>query len=170
MGIPEASSSMLVDIDMAEAKATRTEMTANQVMTAAEINDEIDPAAYATAATTERRSSHDGRYLRLIRGTMLDLVRRDGRDLTARQLTTLLTIYLQDEIYSVSMLAKMLNISRPGVTRILDRLVEAGLVSRAEDAADRRRVLVYRTSDGHRYMEQLDTVAEHVASEILSDA
>jgi DNA-binding MarR family transcriptional regulator len=67
-------------------------------------------------------------------------------------------------------LAKMLNISRPGVTRILDRLVEAGLVSRAEDAADRRRVLVYRTSDGHRYMEQLDTVAEHVASEILSDA
>ncbi len=119
--------------------------------------------AAAPIATTNQ---DDGRYLRLIRGTMLDLVRRDGRDLTARQLTTLLTIYLQDEVYSVSMLAKMLNISRPGVTRILDRLVEAHLVSRAEDAADRRRVLVYRTADGLRYIEELGTVAEQVATEL----
>jgi len=92
----------------------------------------------------------------LIRGTMLELVRRDGRDLTARQLTTLLTVYLHDEVHSVSSLARMLNISRPGVTRILDRLVEAGLVSRAEDAADRRRVLVYRTPSGAQYIHDFD--------------
>jgi DNA-binding MarR family transcriptional regulator len=118
------------------------------------------------SAAANAANGEDGRYLRLIRGTILDLVRRDGRDLTARQLTTLLTIYLQDEVYSVSMLAKMLNISRPGVTRILDRLVEAHLVSRAEDAADRRRVLVYRTSDGARYIEELGSVAGHVAGEL----
>ncbi len=105
----------------------------------------------------------------LLRGTMLELVRRDGRDLTARQLTTLLTVYLQDDVQSVSSLANMLNISRPGVTRILDRLVEADLVSRAEDAADRRRVLVHRTPQGVRYMRDLTEVAAQVAGELASE-
>ncbi len=102
----------------------------------------------------------------LIRGTMLELVRRDGRDFTARQFTTLLTVYLEDEVHSVSSLARMLNISRPGVTRILDRLVEADLVSRAEDPADRRRVLVYRTQSGGRYISEFGEVAEQVADEL----
>jgi DNA-binding MarR family transcriptional regulator len=106
----------------------------------------------------------------LIRGTMLELVRRDGRDLTARQLTTLLTVYLHNEVHSVSSLARMLNISRPGVTRILDRLVEADLVSRAEDAADRRRVLVYRTPSGAQYIRDFDEVAGQVAKELGSDS
>ncbi len=105
----------------------------------------------------------------LLRGTMLELVRRDGRDLTARQLTTLLTVYLHEDVHSVSSLAKMLNISRPGVTRILDRLVEADLVSRAEDAADRRRVLVHRTPQGARYMRDLTEVAAQVAGELASE-
>jgi DNA-binding MarR family transcriptional regulator len=104
----------------------------------------------------------------LIRGTMLELVRRDGRDLTARQLTTLLTVYLEDDVHSVSSLARMLNISRPGVTRILDRLVEADLVSRAEDAADRRRVLVYRTIVGSQYIRDFGDVADHVAAELAT--
>jgi len=107
-------------------------------------------------------------HVALLRGTMLELVRRDGRDLTARQLTTLLTVYLHDDVHSVSSLAKMLNISRPGVTRILDRLVEAELVSRAEDAADRRRVLVHRTPEGARYMRDLDEVAGQVAADLAA--
>jgi DNA-binding MarR family transcriptional regulator len=113
----------------------------------------------ALDASAPERAQH----LSLIRGTILELVRRDGRDLTARQLTTLLTVYLHEEVYSVSMLADMLNISRPGVTRILDRLVEATLVSRAEDAEDRRRVLIYRTREGSRYVDTLGTVAVDVA-------
>jgi DNA-binding MarR family transcriptional regulator len=116
--------------------------------------------------TTKRGGVSD---VALIRGTMLELVRRDGRDLTARQLTTLLTVYLHDEVHSVSSLANMLNISRPGVTRILDRLVEADLVSRAEDAADRRRVLVYRTPAGAQYMRDFDETARHVAKELAAD-
>jgi DNA-binding MarR family transcriptional regulator len=103
------------------------------------------------------------RYLGLIRGTMLDLVRRDGRDLTTLQLTTLMAVYLQDEVYSVGALAKMLNISRPGVTRILDRLVKAKLVSRAGNPEDRRVVLVSRTTEGARYVNDLGLVAVQVA-------
>lgn len=107
-----------------------------------------------------------GQNVSLIRGTMLELVRRDGRDLTARQLTTLLTVYLEDTVHSVSSIANMLQISRPGVTRILDRLVEGDLVSRAEDAADRRRVLVYRTRAGAHFVQDLVGVADSVAAQL----
>ncbi len=107
-----------------------------------------------------------GRNIALIRGTMLELVRRDGRDLTARQLTALLSIYLENEVHSVSSVAKLLNISRPGVTRILDRLVDANLVSRAEDASDRRRVLVYRTRSGADFVRDLIEVADQVANDL----
>lgn len=107
-----------------------------------------------------------GRNIALIRGTMLELVRRDGRDLTARQLTTLLSIYLEDEVHSVSSVARLLNISRPGVTRILDRLVDADLVSRAEDPADRRRVLIYRTASGTDFVRNLIEVSDQVAADL----
>ena len=99
--------------------------------------------------------------IEVIRNTMLALVRQDGRDLTARQLTALLSVYLRDETQTVTSLANMLNVSRPGVTRILDRLVDADLVSRAEDKQDRRRVLIRRTREGARYVQTLAEVANH---------
>jgi len=102
----------------------------------------------------------------LIRNTMLELVRRDGRDLTARQLTALLSVYLKDETLTVTSLAQMLNVSRPGVTRILDRLVDADLVSRAEDKHDRRRVLIRRTRAGAAYLQTLVEVADQAAMDV----
>lgn len=124
-------------------------------------------AAFAVGEETSTpRLSSPGRNIALIRGTMLELVRRDGRDLTARQLTALLSVYLEDEIHSVSSVARMLNISRPGVTRILDRLVDADLVSRAEDPTDRRRVLVYRTRTGSEFVRDLIGVADQVSQEL----
>jgi DNA-binding MarR family transcriptional regulator len=101
-----------------------------------------------------------------IRKTMLTLVRQDGRDLTARQLTALLSVYLTDETQTVTSLANTLNVSRPGVTRILDRLVDADLVSRAEDRQDRRRVLIRRTVEGLRYVEQLAGIAASAAQDV----
>lgn len=102
----------------------------------------------------------------LIRGTMLELVRRDGRDLTARQLTTLLSIYLENDVHSVTTVAQMLKIARPGVTRILDRLVEADLVRRSADPNDRRRVLITRTPAGTTYVGDLIMVANQVAAQL----
>lgn len=115
---------------------------------------------------TELNLAEPGRNIALIRGTMLELVRRDGRDLTARQLTALLSVYLEPEIHSVSSVARLLNISRPGVTRILDRLVDAELVSRAEDPTDRRRVLIYRTAAGTQFVKDLIGVADQVAEDL----
>jgi len=106
------------------------------------------------------------RNISVIRNTMLEMVRRDGRDLTARQLTALLSVYLKDETLTVTSLAHMLNVSRPGVTRILDRLVEADLVSRAEDKQDRRRVLIRRTREGTRYVQTLAEVASRAGEDM----
>src|SRR5688500_10192529 len=49
----------------------------------------------------------------------------------------------------------------PDVTRLLDRMEEAGLVTRARDADDRRLVSTRITEQGRRLLEELEaTVAE----------
>ena len=94
-----------------------------------------------------------------LRATLLALVRRDGRDLTARQLTVFITVYLDTQVHTVGSMAELLNVSRPGVTRILDRLGKFGLVARQEDRSDRRRVLIRRTDRGVRFLRELEDIA-----------
>jgi DNA-binding MarR family transcriptional regulator len=97
----------------------------------------------------------------LIRDVLLALVRRDGRDLTARQLSAFLIVYTRDEVQTVSSLAEMMNISRPGVTRVMDRLVQYELISREEDREDRRRVLARRTGRGLSFYRDLAGLARN---------
>ena len=94
-----------------------------------------------------------------LRTTLLALVRRDGRDLTARQLTVFMTVYLDTQVHTVGSMAELLNVSRPGVTRILDRLGMFDLVAREEDRHDRRRVLIRRTDPGRRFLHELEDIA-----------
>ena len=69
----------------------------------------------------------------VLRQTIIALVRRDGPDLTARQLGVLLTSYLEDEAQTVRGLAAKLNVAKPVITRALDRLSEFDLVRRKTD-------------------------------------
>ncbi len=103
--------------------------------------------------------------LDLVRDTLLALVRRDGRDLTARQLCAFMIVYSRDEVQTVSSLADLMNISRPGVTRVMDRLVRFDLMAREEDATDRRRVLARRTARGVAFHEDLAGIARAVAAD-----
>ena len=62
-------------------------------------------------------------------------------------------------------LAADLNVSKPAITRALDRLSEFELVRRKIDPLDRRSVLVQRTSKGNSFMRDLTkTVRELSAS------
>ena len=72
-----------------------------------------------------------------------------------RQLAMFLTVYRTDELQTVRGLAKELNISKPAVTRGLDRLSEVDLVQRKIDVSDRRSVLVMRTSRGEVMMRRM---------------
>ena len=60
--------------------------------------------------------------LDLWRGALVETVRRDRPDLSARQMALLLTVYLTPPPHTVRGLAATLNISKPAITRALDRL------------------------------------------------
>jgi len=91
----------------------------------------------------------------ILRETIVSLVRRDGPDLSARQLGVFLTVYLSEGPHTVRGLAAALNVSKPAITRALDRLGELDLARRKVDPADRRSVLVQRTVKGTGFLREL---------------
>ena len=102
----------------------------------------------------------------VLRETIVALVRRDGPDLSARQFGVFLTCYLVDEAQTVRGLAAKLNVSKPAITRALDRLSEFDLVRRKADPADRRSVLVQRTVAGNGFMRDLKTILVNAGKEV----
>ena len=100
----------------------------------------------------------------ILRETVVALVRRDGPDLSARQLGVFLTCYLQDGGHTVRGLAANLNVSKPAITRALDRLGELDLARRKIDPLDRRSVLVQRTVKGQAFLRELRSILNESAS------
>ncbi len=102
----------------------------------------------------------------VLRETVVALVRRDGADLSARQLGVFLTCYLQEGAHTVRGLAADLNVSKPAITRALDRLGELDLARRKVDPMDRRSVLVQRTLKGAAFLRDMRGImseASHVS-------
>jgi DNA-binding MarR family transcriptional regulator len=84
-----------------------------------------------------------------------NLVRKDGHDLSQRQLALLLMVYLTPPPHTVRGIAGRLNISKPAVTRALDTLSIMGLIKRKRDPSDKRNVLIQRTVKGSMYLSEL---------------
>ena len=93
--------------------------------------------------------------LKLWHDTHLEMVRDDEPDLSARQITVLLTIYLEPPPHTVRGLAAKLNVTKPVITRALDTMGRLDLLNRKRDPADRRNVLVQRTVKGALFVERL---------------
>jgi DNA-binding MarR family transcriptional regulator len=93
--------------------------------------------------------------LSVLRETIVALVRRDGPDLSARQLGVFLTVYLTEGPHTVRGLAHTLNVSKPAITRALDRLGELDLARRKVDPQDRRSVIVQQTLKGSAFLREL---------------
>jgi DNA-binding MarR family transcriptional regulator len=100
----------------------------------------------------------------ILRETIVSLVRRDGTDLSARQLGVFLTCYLHDGGHTVRGLAADLNVSKPAITRALDRLGELDLARRKIDPLDRRSVLVQRTLKGQAFLRELRSILTESAA------
>jgi DNA-binding MarR family transcriptional regulator len=90
-----------------------------------------------------------------LRDTIVGTVRRDGPDLSARQFSIFLICYLEDGPHTVRGLAQQLEISKPAISRSLDRLAELSLTKRGPDPRDRRSVLVRRTRPGALFLADL---------------
>ena len=103
--------------------------------------------------------------LRIWHDALSESVRRDGPDLSARQMAITLGVYMEGGPHTVRGLAADLNISKPAVTRALDRLADLGFVRRQKDPRDRRSVLVLRTVRGSVFLSdfaELVTVAAEI--------
>lgn len=94
----------------------------------------------------------------------------NGTDLTARQMLLLLTVYRTDGPHTVRGLAATIGISKPAVTRALDRLGQLELARRKRDETDRRNVLVQRTVKGSVFLADFAMTVGEFADSVTKDA
>ncbi len=106
----------------------------------------------------------------ILRRTIVELVRRDGPDLSARQFGVFLICYLEAEAQTVRGLAATLGVSKPAVSRALDRLAEFDLIRRKTDPLDRRSILVQRTTAGTSFLRELRGILKDASAASAADA
>ncbi len=104
--------------------------------------------------------------LALWQNVVLETVRRDGPDLSSRQLAILLTVYLTPPPHTVRGLASSLNVSEPAITRALDTLGALDLLKRKRDEIDRRNVLVQRTVKGSVFLRDFADLVTDMAGRL----
>ena len=88
------------------------------------------------------------------REVMCDAVRADGPDLSMRQWSILLTVYLKPGPHTVRALARDLNVPKPAISRALDALLILGFVKRVRDANDKRIVIVQTAGTAEIYLDK----------------
>lgn len=96
---------------------------------------------------------------------LAEFIRRDDPDLSTRQMTILLHVYVTDGPHSVKGLSATLAISKPAVSRALDRLGDLGYIRRLRDMSDRRNVLVERTVKGSVYLSEFAELIAKASAE-----
>lgn len=88
------------------------------------------------------------------KSTLIDYVRSGEPDLTNRQMALMLLVYLDPGPHTVRGLARALNVSKPVVTRALNRLGALGYLRRQRDETDKRNIFVARTSEGAEFLAE----------------
>ena len=94
----------------------------------------------------------DLKALDIWRRALVSSVRLEAPDLSARQMALLLSVYLTPPPHTVRGLA--LKVSKPAITRAVNRLSELGLARRKTDEADRRSVFIQRTVKGSMFLRE----------------
>jgi len=97
------------------------------------------------------------------RRAIIESVRLDAPDLSARQMALLLTVYLTPPPHTVRGLAATLNVSKPAITRAVNRLSELQMVRRKPDETDRRSVLIQRTVRGSVFLREFGELIVNAA-------
>lgn len=89
------------------------------------------------------------------------LIREKGNenDMSSTQIQTVIFLSgAHDENKNVSSIARRLQIAQPTATRVVDSLVEKGLVKRERDETDRRRVNLGLTEEGEDITEGINEI------------
>lgn len=85
--------------------------------------------------------------------TLIDYVRSGKPDLTNRQMALMMTVYIGSGPHTVRGLAEALHVSKPVITRALNKLSALGYLRRERDVADRRNIFITRTPKGAEFLD-----------------
>jgi MarR family transcriptional regulator, transcriptional regulator for hemolysin len=94
--------------------------------------------------------------------------RAKGRGSTRAQWIVLFRLREQEGLSQVD-LADVLELQPISLVRLLDRLVEHGLVERRHDPRDRRTNRLFLTENGRQLVDDLDSLRESIATDVLQD-
>jgi DNA-binding MarR family transcriptional regulator len=112
------------------------------------------PCGQSVSSEMNIASTFDGSPLTRWMNTLVDYVRSGEPDLTNRQMALLLVVYLSPGPHTVRGLARALNVSKPVVTRALNRLGALGYLRRQRDDTDKRNIFIARTTEGAGFLEE----------------
>src|SRR6202021_4097183 len=94
--------------------------------------------------------------------------RAKSRGSTRAQWIVLFRLRQQEGLSQVD-LADVLELQPISLVRLLDRLVEHGLLERRNDPKDRRANRLFLTASGRQLVADLDTFADSIAIDVLQD-
>lgn len=97
---------------------------------------------------------------------LIRYVRSGQPDLTNRQMALMMVVHRSDGPHTVRGLAEQLHVSKPVITRALNKLGMMDFVRRERDSSDRRNIFVQRTAKGADF---LDAFAGFVAGTVGDD-
>jgi len=92
--------------------------------------------------------------------------RAKQRGTTRAQWVVLFRLRAQEGLSQVD-LADVLELQPISLVRLLDRLVEQGLVERRPDPNDRRANRLYLSAAGRKFVDELDSVRDAIAADVL---
>ena len=106
--------------------------------------------------------------LNLWRQATAELVRKNDNasDLSSRQMAVLLFVYLTPPPHTVRALSSELNISKPAISRAIDRLSILGFLKRQTDENDRRSINLSRTIEGALFVTELGDIISKKSKEL----
>jgi MarR family transcriptional regulator for hemolysin len=90
------------------------------------------------------------------------------RGTTRAQWIVLFRLRQQEGLSQVD-LADVLELQPISLVRLLDRLVEHGLLERRHDPKDRRANRLFLTASGRQLVDDLDSLRDDIASDVLQD-
>jgi len=94
--------------------------------------------------------------------------RAKSRGTTRAQWIVLFRLRQQEGLSQVD-LADVLELQPISLVRLLDRLVEHGLLARRHDPKDRRANRLFLTASGKQLVDDLDSLRDAIASDIMKD-
>jgi len=94
--------------------------------------------------------------------------RAKSRGTTRAQWIVLFRLRQQEGLSQVD-LADVLELQPISLVRLLDRLVEHGLLERRHDPKDRRANRLFLTASGRQLVDDLDSLRDDIATDVLQD-